>query len=128
MKKYILPALLLVAMNGVLLTGCYNDNEQELYPNNTCSTSSVTYSGNVKAVMQANCAISGCHTVASSAAAGGIELESYTGLKTIVTNGKLLGAINHLSGFSAMPKNASKLSDCTLSQIKKWVDDGALNN
>lgn len=128
MKKFFLPALLVVSMNGILLTGCYNDNEEDLYPNNTCNTTNVTYTLTVKPIIQANCAISGCHTVASAPSSAGIQLEDYTGLKAIVTSNQLLGAINHESGFSAMPKNAGKLSSCALNQIKKWVDDGALNN
>jgi hypothetical protein len=45
-----------------------------------------------------------------------------------VNNGKLMGSITWASGFSPMPKNASKMPDCEIQKIQKWIDQGALNN
>ena len=39
-----------------------------------------------------------------------------------------MGTINHASGFSRMPKGGGKLTDCEISQLQKWIDNGILNN
>ncbi|HRD82292.1 MAG: hypothetical protein IAE84_18755 [Saprospiraceae bacterium] len=114
---------ILLLLSGLFLAGCYYDNEEDLYPSN-CNTDSVTYSGDVAPIISTNCLV--CHSTAANL--GNVRLEGYTALKTYVTNGKLLGAIKHQSGFSAMPQNAPKLSACNIAKIQKWVDDGALDN
>lgn len=121
MKKILLPLLLLTG-----LCGCYNDNEEDLYPITNCETRSVTYSLTIKPIVQTNCARSGCHDAAT--ASSGINLETYQGLKNIATDGRLIAAINHQSGVVPMPKDMDKLPQCTLDQIAKWVTEGALNN
>jgi hypothetical protein len=45
-----------------------------------------------------------------------------------IANNKLLGSLKHLSGFSAMPKNASQLSLCDITAIEKWIAAGYPNN
>lgn len=126
MKKRLLPALLAIALNGIILSGCYTDNEEDLYPASTCNLTTVTFATTIKPIIEANCISSGCHDAAT--ASNGYDLTTYAGVKLSVDNNKMLGVINHSSGFSAMPKNAAMLSQCNLDQIKKWVDDGALNN
>ncbi len=109
----------------ISLQGCYYDVEEELYPDSViCDTSAVTYSGDVKAVLDNNC--NSCHS--QLVAQGGIVLDNYTSVKSVAGNGVLLGAIRHDSGFSPMPQGASKLSDCIILKIEKWVADGSLNN
>ena len=68
----------------------------------------------------------GCHS--GTNAQGGIDLSTYTLLKAKVTDGKLWGSINQLPGYSAMPKNGTKLSDCEIKQFQKWIAAGAPNN
>lgn len=121
--------MLLVLLALALLTGCYADNEEDLYPDDptaTCDTTSVSYSITVQPIVASNCATSGCH--AGSAPAGGYNLESHAGLAAVANNGRLLGTIRHESGYSAMPKNTNKLPDCSINQIAAWVNAGAPNN
>lgn len=89
-----------------------------------CDTVAVTYSASVKPIITTKC--QGCHS--SSLPGGGIELSTYNGVKATVNNGKLWGSVNFMTGFSAMPKNGTKLSTCELAKIKKWIDVGAPNN
>lgn len=89
-----------------------------------CDTTLFAFTANVVPILQKNCA--GCHNAAS--ASGGINLDGYTNVKIYATNGKLYGSIAHLPGFVAMPQNGSKLSDCNLRVIQKWIQAGALNN
>lgn len=89
-----------------------------------CDTLNVTYSETITSIIQSNCL--GCHS--STGTGGGILLNTYSGVKQQVTNGRLWGSINWQSGFSQMPQNAAKLSDCDITKIGIWIQDGAPNN
>lgn len=109
----------------ISLPSCYYDNEEELYPDIAgCDTTNVTYSGVVAPILETYC--NGCHS--GNGPSGGIKTDNYNDLQTTINSGQFRGAINHLSGFSAMPKNAPKLSDCNLLKINNWLDSGAPNN
>ena len=123
MTTRLLSSLLLVC--AMALASCYNDKADQLYPTTICNTTAVTYSGDVSKIMNQSCTMSSCHNVA---AAGGYDLSGYAGVKTAVDAGRLIGAITHASGFSPMPKNAGKLSACSIDQITAWVNAGAPNN
>lgn len=89
-----------------------------------CDTSSFTYSAVVAPMMATYC--NGCHN--PSSLGGGINLSTYTALKTQALNGKLVGSITHATGYSAMPKSGNKLLDCQIRQVQKWIQAGSLNN
>ena len=97
---------------------------QDLSCDNLCDTTSFTYSGAIRSIITNSC--QGCHSGGS--ASGGIDLSTYNGLKSKITDGRLWGALNHQPGFIAMPMNGPKLSDCQLTQIRKWIDNGSPNN
>ena len=113
---------------AVVLAGCYNDSIEELYPANTggttCDTATVTYSGSIKPIIDAQCATSGCHDAATIG--GGYNMTTYDGVKS--ASARIVGAITWQSGYSAMPKGMNKLDDCNVAKIRKWIADGALNN
>jgi hypothetical protein len=121
-KRLAIPALLLIIISG----GCYNEKADLLYPAGGCNTDSVTYSGTVKAILNQNCALSGCHDAAS--AMSGVVLENVAGAQVVAKDGRLLNVINHVPGFSEMPKDRPKLDDCSIQKISKWVQDGAPDN
>lgn len=89
-----------------------------------CDTTNVKYSTHILPLMQNNC--QGCHS--GSAPDGGINLITYAGVKAVADNGKLFGAISHLNGYSAMPKNGIKLTDCQINIVKIWINQGSINN
>jgi cytochrome c553 len=89
-----------------------------------CDSTVFTFSGAVKPLIDNKCV--GCHN--ASNLGGGIDLSTYATVKVVALNGKLLGSIKQQSGFSAMPKNGNKLSDCEITQVNKWITAGALNN
>jgi hypothetical protein len=89
-----------------------------------CDTSVFTYSGAIKPMMDNKCV--GCHNPASLG--GGIDVSTYAAVRVIALNGKLYGSVAHASGYSAMPKNAAKLSVCEIRQVEKWITAGSLNN
>lgn len=106
------------------VSGCYYDVEEELYPTIECSTENLSFQEHILPIINNNCY--SCHDAANNF--GGITLEGYDQLKIYVNNNQLLGVIKHESGFSPMPKNASKLLDCEVEKIETWITNGALNN
>lgn len=116
--------LILLAMNG-----CYKDKAEKLYPGGTvCDTAAMKYAVNIQPILTSSCAVSGCHTTAGKASAGGYAYDSYAETKVSVTNGKLLLSIKHLSGASQMPKGGAQMESCNINKISAWVNQGALNN
>lgn len=125
--KRILIILLVIFVAPV--TGCYYDSEEALYPtlSTTCDLTNVTFSATVTPILQASCF--SCHSNANAASSGsGIKIQNYADVVTLAKNGKLMGTITHASGYQAMPQGGGKLSDCEISKIQKWIDNGTLNN
>ncbi len=96
--------------------------------NETCGTAScdslnVTYTATIQPIIQANC--SGCHN--TSLASGGYNFNTHAGLAVAAQNGRLVGAVAQKTGFKSMPQGG-RLTDCQISQIRNWVQKGALNN
>lgn len=97
------------------------------YPDPTCDTANVTFSGSISPLLQSRCL--SCHSNSAAAASGGnIKLENFSDIKGYADKGRLVGAINHSNGYSAMPKGSSKLDNCSIRKIEKWIELGALNN
>ena len=89
-----------------------------------CDSNQFKYSTNVSVIIGTYCL--GCHS--GSAPSGGINLSAYNGVRNMAISGRLVGAVSHAPGYSPMPKNASKLSTCQITQIRKWVSSGSPNN
>lgn len=110
----------------VLVTSCYYDNEETLYPGSAnCTVPAIsTFSGTVLPLLNNRC--NNCH--AGSSPSGGIALDTHANVIKYVNDGSLMGSINFASGYSAMPKNSGKMSACDIQKIQSWIDAGALNN
>lgn len=107
--------LLVLASLIMLLQACYNDKEEELYPNdfnNNADTSAVTYGGFVQPLIGSKCV--GCHP----------EYNSFNGLKVVVDNGKFN---NRVLVKQDMPPSGP-LSPSDRDKLKRWLDAGAPNN
>ncbi len=111
----------------LLLHGCTYDKEELLYPPGNCNSAGSTYSITVNPIIANHCVSCHGNTVATSNGSG-IILDNYNSIKPYASNGKLIGVINHASGYPKMPKNAAKLSTCDIAKITDWVSSGALNN
>lgn len=125
MKPIIKIALILFI---AILTGCYYDSEERLYPNlsDPCEDTTVTFSGTVTQILQP------CLSCHSNAAAGagegrGIKLENYADVLKVIQSGQLMSAVRHESDFP-MPPGGGKLPDCEISQLQKWIDNQTPNN
>ena len=120
-----IPFCLMIIASSV--SGCYYDNEEELYKyyQTACDTNAFAYTKDVEPIISKNCY--SCHSQGSSS---GIVLEGYSALSTYISSNKdrFLGSINHTGGYSNMPQNGNKLSDCNITKIEKWITAGAPNN
>ena len=91
----------------------------------SCDTINVTYSGKIKPLMDTWCL--GCHS--GSNPGGGYNFSTYEGVKNSISpDNRLLGSINHLSGYKAMPQGVSMLDNCDIRAIELWINDNSPNN
>ena len=96
----------------------------------------VSYSQHIQPLFQQACAVGGCH--AGSTAQAGLNLSppSYNNLMNhvprLVTSGSSGNSllVQRLEGTiqPRMPLNGSPLNSNQLNGIRKWIDEGALNN
>ncbi len=108
-----------------LTSACTNKNIEEDFPN--CDTNSMRFSVEIAEVFDSNCF--GCHDAQRNPSSGaGIDLSDYSTVKTYVENGRLLGTIEQNDAFSAMPKGAGRISQCSIDKIKSWINEGVQNN
>ncbi|MBX2906430.1 MAG: hypothetical protein KF744_10360 [Taibaiella sp.] len=119
--------LIAFLLPAAIVAGCYNDKYDKLYPTGTvaCDTSTITYASDIQPIFNAKCNTAGCHDATAS---GGYTLTTHAGSQVAVNSGKLLGSVTWTTGFSAMPKNLPKLSDCEINKITRWINQGAPNN
>jgi len=117
--------VLIGVVTMLLLNSCYYDNAEDLYPNPpACDTTNVTFSVDVFPVINASC--TSCHS--GSAPGGNVSLSNYDEIVASAVNGGLLGTIMHDANWSPMPKNGTKLDDCTIKKLEIWVANGTPNN
>lgn len=95
----------------------------ECASNTSCDTATVTYTNGVKQIFDTYC--TGCHNMSNQS--GGYALDTYMSCVNCANSGRLMGAVEWLSGYSAMPKGDNKLSDCNISKIQKWINSGKPN-
>jgi uncharacterized membrane protein len=89
-----------------------------------CDTVAVSFAADIQPILSANCL--GCHS--GTAPQGGISLSSHSAVMNTVNSNRLLGAVEQLGGYSAMPKNQPRMADCKVALIRNWIAQGAPNN
>ncbi len=103
--------------------GAHNDTDCIV----NCDTTKFTFANAIVPILKSYCY--SCHATAPAASSGGgIILDNYNSVLAQAQNGNLMGDLQHLTGHHAMPLGGSKLSDCKITQFRKWIDAGALNN
>jgi hypothetical protein len=122
MKKIILTPFLFCLL---FLSSCYKDNFRELHPavaTNLCDTlNPITYTKHIAPIITQFCI--NCHGVGD----GRGDLHNYTELKLRIST--LYNRVAWLGPQRNMPDGAStKIPDCNITQIKKWVAAGAPEN
>ena len=106
------------------LVACKSDKEEKttITPV-TCVTTTMSYATHVAPIIANKCTNPGCHLTAT-AGNNNIGLTTYDGVKAATVSGKLIGAINHSAGYSAMPSIANKIEQCSINQIEAWKTQG----
>jgi hypothetical protein len=94
--------------------------------NNDCDTANSQYMADVVPILTNNCYR--CHGSATNSGSFGIVLEGYTNIKPYAESGTLIGVITHADGFTPMPQDGGKLSDCNINKIRSWIAHGIQNN
>ena len=128
MKKITLfsSVLLVVIVTTLMSTGCVNNKKELLL---ACDSVNVKYSSDIKQIIENNC--NNCHANDNySNFGGGYKLGSYDDLimQVDTTSGSNGGSLLFDVKVGRMPKGRSKLTDCEIAKIEKWIKDGALNN
>ncbi len=111
--------IVLFAMGIVMLNACKKD-EPDMFD---CSGVTPTYTSDIKAILDTNCALSGCHAGPSPQL--GIDLSTYASASTISMEDRFLGAVQHKSGFEPMPYQLPKLPDAEIELLTCWVQNGS---
>lgn len=112
---------MLAALGLTLFTQCKKEDADIV----ECTGITPSYNSNVKAIMDASCAKSGCHN--SSSKKSGYDLSSYEATKSAAGNKAFVASIQHKSGYNKMPQGASKLSDADIKTVACWVQNGMPN-
>ncbi len=112
-------ALLPLSFFALLATGCYYDNEEELY-GAPCDLSTFSYAATIQPILQANCYASACHGPNGDNG----ELITYAQVQAVVNDGSFRQAV---VVEKRMPDGGS-LTACELDLIEKWLDAGAPND
>tara|TARA_R110000737_G_C14618885_1_gene492567 strand:+ start:2735 stop:3298 length:564 start_codon:yes stop_codon:yes gene_type:complete len=89
--------------------GCTNTLDVQIY-------SGVSFAASIKPIIEANCAISGCHD-----GSGNIDYNNFDNIKLNPSD------IKARTQSGDMPRNGA-LTAAEIDMIACWVDDGALNN
>jgi hypothetical protein len=93
-----------------------------------CDTArTITYTKDIQPLMVSSCNSNSrsCHAAGNF---NGATLDTYTGVSSSVRSGKFLSSIVWDGKASRMPQSASKLDNCTIAKIKKWISKGYPNN
>ncbi len=123
MAKKLLFISMVIFLAFLVIWSCKHDPEEIAGPNppdpTPCDTLVITYPGDVYPIFDQYCIY--CH--GGDIPEGGIDLTDYDVVAELAQNGQLLGSINHLNGYSPMPKDGNKLSFCLIRTITIWVND-----
>jgi len=84
-----------------------------------CDSTFVTYPGTVYPILDAYCI--SCHS--GQTPAGALDFNDYGDVAYVAESGQLSGSIKFEDGYSSMPKDGNKLSNCEIALIEIWVND-----
>jgi len=120
MNRYILILAVFILPLAFFVISCGDDDDDT---GDTCDTTNVTYTNSIATILNANCAFSGCH---SSADVYVGPMSNYAEAAAFAGAGRIVGAINHDTGFEPMPRpsGTAKLSDCNIDKIEAWIAAG----
>lgn len=116
-----MKSLILGGLCMLLLSSCYYDRYEELYPlanyQDDCDTTLAdTYNASISLVINNNC--TSCHN--KSTKNGNIDLSDYASVAGAANSGQLMGTIQHSPGYKKMPPYTD-LRSCEIDRLQRWV-------
>ena len=110
---------------AMVFNSCTYEKGGEPSPVDQCDSVQYTYTGNIEAIFQVNCATSGCHDAQTGQ--GGVKLTTYQEVKSKVDAGRISARMldGNPSFMPPPPDGSGKLPDSTLAKVQKWIDEGA---
>jgi hypothetical protein len=87
-----------------------------------CAEKEWSYKNDILAILEPNCASSGCHNDKSRK--HNISVLNIDDVKRAAQKGELLGTIKHEKGYPKMPMFKTKLNDADIQKIECWVNSG----
>ena len=130
MKQNLFAIILFLSI--LSLQSCYYDNLEEIHAADDlitpCDTSGVvSYSADIQPIMVNSCGSNNaCHQ--SGTSDSDLPLDNILNIRDYVSDGTLMGAILHQSGYKAMPKDGGSLSACSIQKIQAWINRGTPDN
>lgn len=88
-----------------------------------CTGVTPTYTADIKYILNASCAKSGCHDAYYPQR--GIDLSSYGTASDASHGNNFLGCIQHVKGYNPMPQDGPKLSADKIQLLTCWVQNGS---
>jgi uncharacterized membrane protein len=127
MVKQLSLVMIIVAVISISANSCTNANKEEIIPVVPCDTVGMSYTNDIVPILSGNCYA--CHG-ATTHSTSGVNLEDYNTLKSYANGveGQLYQNITHASSHPMPPPPIPKLSDCDISKILDWINQGAPNN
>ncbi|MFT3794005.1 hypothetical protein [Flavobacterium sp.] len=105
-----------------VLTGCSNDSTSDLIGDPIPPGATITYSGNVAAIINNNCL--GCHSNPTQNGAP-MSLTTYEFVKQAIQNRGLLDRISRDQGAEGMmPLGGTRLPQSAIDIIEQWQQQG----
>jgi len=83
-----------------------------------------SYSLDVRPILDARCIK--CHN--ENNPPKGYNLKLYTDVNRAAQGNLLFNVVNHTAGFAQMPYGEAKLLQCDIDKIRKWIENGALDD
>jgi len=122
--KTILATVAVTISSLGLFQKCTYDKEILVPVSNCSETANISFTERIEPLLRASCF--SCHGNGSNQ--GDVSLETYSEVKALAVDGRLLGTISHSVGFAAMPAGAEKLDDCSIEAVRIWIAEGAAYN
>jgi len=88
-----------------------------------CTGITPTYTQNIKPILDATCARSGCHS--GNDPEGDLNLSDYADAAAASKKKSFMGSIQHIPGYEKMPKDADRLSDPQIHLLFCWIENGS---
>lgn len=119
MKSFLFAALTLTAVTLFSLTNCFYDNEQDQYGITQCDTTAMSFSLDIKPIIEANCV--SCHTPGGERES--TPFNDYDGIVSYADQ-----VAERVKGVGSIMPPSGAIPVCDQQKIESWVKAGAPNN